>query len=401
MRLLMSIAVLVAAPAVATAQVPEVDPGGRTPPPAYQPAPQPQAPVVIPVPAPQGEAAEPTGLEDMGRYHLDDADPYNDDDQDQGVRQFYGATPELHVVRKGDTLWDICFLYFNDPWQWPRIWSYNPSITNPHWIYPGDIVRLLEKGAVQDRVTAPIADPEIDVTPTPARTYAVTVRQLAFVDKDEISEITIDGSPEEKQLLATGDPVYLAYPEGKPPKEGETYAIYAEQNKVKHPGNKEYVGSYVRILGDLQVQSVQEGKRARGVITDANDVIERGSLVGPVQRTFRNVEPTPNQRNLRGTIVAQLAAEQLIGQGEVVFIDLGTEHGVERGNRLFVIRRGDAYAVEMGPAGNVGQDDPEFPARAIGEIVIVQTGESISVGLVTLALQEMGRGDHVLMRKSN
>lgn len=398
MRLLMSIAILCAAPAVAAAQV-EVDPGGRTPP--AEAAPPPQQPVVVPVPAapqPEAEQGEPTGLEGMGDYHLDDADLYGDDRDGQPIQTI---TPELHVVRKGDTLWDICSQYFNDPWQWPRIWSYNPSITNPHWIYPGDIVRLLEQGAEQPAVTERTGDVDIEVTPTPARTTSVTVRQLAFVDADDISEITIDGSPEEKQLLATGDPVYLAYPEDQPPEEGETYTIYTEQKKVKHPTEGDYVGSYVRILGDVRVQSVQEGKRARGVITDANDVIERGALVGPVQRTFQNVRPTPNQQNLRGTIVAQLGADELIGQGEVVFIDVGTANGVERGNRLFVIRRGDAYEEEMGPRGNVGQDDPDFPARAIGEIVIVQTGDNLSVGLVTLALQEMGRGDHVLMRKSN
>jgi hypothetical protein len=397
MRLLMSIAILCAAPAVAAAQVPEVDPGGRTAP-AEAPPPQPQAPVVIPVPAPQAEAAEPTGFEGMGDYHLDDADLYGDPASGQPIQTI---TPELHVVRRGDTLWDICTLYFNDPWQWPRIWSYNPTITNPHWIYPGDVVRLLEKGQEQPAAVTRVEDPEIEVTPRPSRTSAVSVRQLAFVEADELSAITIDGSPEEKQLLATGDPVYLAYPADQPPKAGETYTIYTEQKKVKHPTEGDYVGSYVRILGDVQVQSVQEGKRARGVITDANDVIERGALVGPVQRNFRNVQPTPNQNNLRGTIVAQLTADQLIGQGEVVFIDLGTANGVERGNRLFVIRRGDAYDMEMGPRGNVGQDDPDFPARAIGEIVVVQTGENLSVGLVTLALQGMGRGDHVLMRKSN
>jgi hypothetical protein len=69
----------------------------------------------------------------------------------------------LHVVRRGDTLWDICFLYFNDPWQWPKIWSYNPQITNPHWIYPGDLVRLLPRGVFAQLP----AEPERDGAPPP------------------------------------------------------------------------------------------------------------------------------------------------------------------------------------------------------------------------------------------
>ena len=38
---------------------------------------------------------------------------------------------------------------------------------------------------------------------------------------------------------------------------------------------------------------------------------------------------------------------------------------------------------------DVGQDDRRFPARALGEIVIVEVGEKISIGLVTL----VGPGD--------
>ncbi|MEL6187221.1 MAG: LysM peptidoglycan-binding domain-containing protein, partial [Myxococcota bacterium] len=41
---------------------------------------------------------------------------------------------DAHAVRQGDTLWDLCAKYLNSPWYWPKIWSYNPQLTNPHWI---------------------------------------------------------------------------------------------------------------------------------------------------------------------------------------------------------------------------------------------------------------------------
>jgi hypothetical protein len=46
----------------------------------------------------------------------------------------------------------------------------------------------------------------------------------------------------------------------------------------------------------------------------------------------------------------------------------------------------------------IGDDDRKFPARALGQIVIVDVGERISIGLVTLAVQEMSVGDRVLMQ---
>ena len=50
--------------------------------------------------------------------------------------------PDEYEVEDGDSLWLISQEFFNDPWLWPNLWALNPHITNPHWIYPGDIVRL-------------------------------------------------------------------------------------------------------------------------------------------------------------------------------------------------------------------------------------------------------------------
>ncbi|HEY2734697.1 MAG TPA: LysM peptidoglycan-binding domain-containing protein, partial [Polyangiales bacterium] len=63
-------------------------------------------------------------------------------------------TKETHTVQEGDTLWDISDRYFGDPWHWPELWSYNPEITNPHWIYPLDQVRLSADALDQEQALA-------------------------------------------------------------------------------------------------------------------------------------------------------------------------------------------------------------------------------------------------------
>ncbi len=44
---------------------------------------------------------------------------------------------EVYEVQKADTLWDISTTFFGDGHYWPKIWSVNSKITNPHRISEG------------------------------------------------------------------------------------------------------------------------------------------------------------------------------------------------------------------------------------------------------------------------
>jgi hypothetical protein len=398
---------LACSPAIASAQVPFYPQSNAPQPPVNldpgtdgsqaKPAPQPTAPRQEPnvvVVKPDGSVTVPGGVDQSpGGYYVPSSGGAPPPDQVIHT----GPVPELHVVRKGDTLWDICWYYFNDPWQWPKVWSYNPQITNPHWIYPGDLVRLLPRGAFVTQPGTSLNEPD-NKTPKPAvtppapqRRIDAGLRQVAFVEKDDLDRtMKIEGAVDEKVLLGTNDAVYISYPEGKPPQVGRRYSIYIPDNQVKE-------GSYVHVLGSVEIRSVRQDKRARGVIVDANQEIERGALVGPLMTTFKTVPPVTPKVDAQGTIIAMLRGDQLIGQGEVVFINLGQGSGIEIGNRMRVVRRGDAKPPTMDR--QVGQDDSKFPARALGEVVIVDIGKKMSIGLVTLSVQEMDVGDLVMMQK--
>ncbi len=379
--------------------------GSQGPPPPAPSAPQaPAAPNVIVV-GPDGKVTTPPpNPEGPSGYYVGGGGGGGDGADPSGFQEpaelHAGPVPELHVVRRGDTLWDVCFFYFNDPWQWPKIWSYNAQITNPHWIYPGDLVRLLPRGVFAQQPGGQPPDsagPDTrptDPVPAPAKRTDVSLRNTAFVEKADLDQaIVIDGAVDEKELLTTGDQVYLAYPKNQTPQVGKRYSVYEPGRAVKG------YGSYVKVLGTIEVLSVKEDKRARAVITEASFEIQRGAKVGPLVTKFKNVAAVPAKADVQAPIVAMLTHDQLIGQGEVVFLGAGKSSGVEVGNRMFVVRRGDAMPEKM--SNEIGSDDRRFPARALGEIVVVEVGDQVSVGLVTLSVQEMSIGDLVMMQKAN
>ncbi len=340
---------------------------------------------------------------------------------DDSGKKTWALVPPSHTVRKGDTLWDICDHYFNNPWQWPRVWSYNPDILNPHWIFPGEVVKLKkEQGGFSLGLEQPGG---VVLKPKQVKPGTVFLRDMGFVYDDKTEDTgEVIGSPEDRMLLTTFNKVYVRVtPEQvKTLFPGDSLTVFHHARAIKVDGKD--MGKVVQILGTIRVDKVdKDSKLVEGTIVEALDVIERGARVGPIERRIDVVPPTTNGIDLRGVVLASVNPQILYGANQILLLDKGEKEGLKVGNRIFVVHRGDQWRKGLSASGelaassvtlntdsnatietkayNTPEDSPDYPEEVVAEVRVLRVREHTATCLVTTSQREMEPGDNWVMKK--
>jgi len=197
-----------------------------------------------------------------------------------------------HVVKKGDTLWDIAKAYLKDPFRWPEVFQRNTDVVeNPHWIYPGEVIRIAN-GEVRPEVLARVTTKPVPVVVEPDRTvFAAQIMTpngrlqssgevLGRVPAGAVRRGEVEAAPfadrqggprgagslaaaydrpgiaakASDQRFSLQDPVFVELPKGVPARLGDRYLVY-----VEGPSLSDDVQLMIP-TGVVQVENVQAGQ---------------------------------------------------------------------------------------------------------------------------------------------
>jgi len=309
--------------------------------------------------------------------------------------------PTIYVIKQGDTLWGLSERFIKDPSYWPNMWSNNGQITNPHFIYPGQKVRVFPDRlefinaeaapAVQKSVSAKTAVSAETVQDVAAeKTYTIYGSEGFLAEKNFRPFGTVVGAQHDRIVTGVDDIVYTDIGAELNAKGGDKFAIFRKDIAVKHPLNNEEMGFKLIPLGALQLTDVEK-KSSRAIITKSFKEISPGAYLQPYKESLRReISLKSTSIDLKGYIIESLSGISIIAAGDIVYIDLGSSQGAAVGNMLYVVR--DMIIDQRYVEGRIDK----LPQEVLGALVILDTGKKTSTALVVKSIDTIYKGDRIV-----
>ena len=340
-----------------------------------------------------------------------------------------GEKTVYHIVKQGDTLWDISKHYKGDPWLWQSIWKLNDFIGNPHLIYPNQKILLtakkerpalkLEPSEPAERKIAPmLSDSDIEqltkadevktlsvqlqgpvdegssliikklLRPVPLVTEE-TILRGGFIEKRENlpDAMVIDIKDEELWATQFGK-LHIDRGTKHMVKKGDVLLVFSISKPVRHVLTNEKMGVKVLIKGKVKVISTKENT-SECMVAESYEIIEKGDYV----MRFKEIK-IPNYDALLkpdikndATVIAILDPFANVHLYDMLFIDKGIDDGIRLGDRF------DIYKSRKGRKHQPGENDP------IGVLKVVNVrSKTASVMLISHRSGEVDVGDRVVLQ---
>ncbi|HVF40640.1 MAG TPA: LysM peptidoglycan-binding domain-containing protein [Gemmatimonadaceae bacterium] len=288
-----------------------------------------------------------------------------------------------HVVKKGDTLWDIAKAFLKDPFRWPEIFRRNTEVVeNPHWIYPGEMILIPASEVRPDvlaRITTQPAPPSDRTVFSTMPMTGSTPSAAGMIGRDGVAGVPlgeIESAPFAERVGGPGgagrlaaaydrpgikapagertfqlkDRVFVELPAGSPGRPGDELVAY-RQGPV--------INETIQILiptGVLRIESIEPGQPALTRIV---------KQFGPMMLDQAVMPHDP------GSAVSGRAQRVAMGPAEKVVYVLG-DPVLPSMQSYVVLSATAANGVRIGDQFTLIDDsiDPKYPAPPVPAAVV-------------------------------
>jgi LysM repeat protein len=306
--------------------------------------------------------------------------------------------PLVYVVKKGDTLWGISQRFLLDPWQWPEVWYVNDKIANPHLIYPGDVLKLVNvkgrqmvrnEGGPMERVSPQVRDMPLEgaIPMIPLEVIREFLRGPRLISPEELETAPY--------LLAFVDDHIVGgshnaiFVKNLPTDQGFQFSVLRKGETYRDPDNNDLLGYEGVPVGEAEVR--EYGQPATAVLARTSREALIGDRLLPVEKEpfLENFYPHAPAGNVGGRIISVFDGLSQIGQFQIVTINRGSNHGIEPGHVLDILQAGrradDPY----------GMSSVKLPDTYAGNVLVFKTTPRVSFALVMSATRPVHRLDKV------
>ncbi|CED72657.1 putative cell wall degradation enzyme [Aliivibrio wodanis] len=303
--------------------------------------------------------------------------------------------PTNYTVKKGDTLWDISALFLDDPWFWPKLWKINPSINNPHLIYPGDKLSLswhngnpvlsvkpLKK--LSPKVRTQIKEPVPTLAPSLVVPYLQSDKLIDSTNYQ--SAYRVLGTSDGRKFLSANERVYVDAELSH--KEWGIYRVVNEFTRndkkqmsyaLRSVGRAELAESSNKISGLRVIKQQQE--------IGINDIVlplGKNDIEPELTTTFY---PSTAPIDLQAAILGSIDGGQYLAVNQVAVINKGSEDGVIQGSMFTLKESGHVVQGDKGEyqyaIDKESKKGIQLPQTNVGELIVIRPYEYFSLALIT------------------
>lgn len=316
--------------------------------------------------------------------------------------------PLSYTVKRGDTLWDISAMFLRDPWLWPEIWHVNPSVANPHLIYPGDVLTLAYGADGRPQITLSRGDalrvqPLVRTSPLDGPIGAIPYDAIAaflgrpgVVSKEDLRTAPRVVALRDSHLIGSmGNDIYV---KGLQQTGAGRYSVVRVGDELKDPENGKVLGYLGHFAATAEATDVADVSRA-ALVNSARETVAGDLLFAETVPTpGSDIVPHAGPADLDGQIIAVVDGVSMIGQYQVVAINRGSRHGLETGHVLAIDQKGevvrDASCKRSSLSWCVGRN-VKLPDERAGTLLVFKTYDAMSYGLIVSVTTPVRIADRV------